>query len=203
MWILMKNIRQIISHLFYFIINSIILKGRNVSHTNFNINGILKVFNIGTLTLGNNFSGNSGKNKNAIGGDTILRLIVFKKNATLTIGDNVGISNSTIVCWNRIEIGNNVMIGGSCKIWDTNFHSLNPAARGNEEDNDVKTAPIYIKGNVFIGAGTIILKGVTIGENSIIAAGSVVNKNIPPNVIAGGNPCIIIKKLIFNDDKKQ
>jgi acetyltransferase-like isoleucine patch superfamily enzyme len=201
MWTLMKNIRQVINHLFYFIVNSTILKVRNVSHAKFNINGILKIFNIGTLTLGNNFSGNSGKNKNAIGGDTILRLIVFRKNATLRIGDNVGMSNSTIVCWDRIEIGNNVLIGGSCKIWDTNFHSLNPQARGNEEDNDVKTAPIYIKDNVFIGAGAMILKGVTIGENSIIAAGSVVNKTIPPNVIAGGNPCIIIKELNFNNNK--
>jgi acetyltransferase-like isoleucine patch superfamily enzyme len=201
MWNLMRNIKQAVSHFFYFVINSIILRGRNVSHARFNINGIIKIYNAGIIIIGNNFDANSGKNKNAIGGDTILRLIVAKENAVLKIGDNVGISNSTIVCWDRVEIGNNVLIGGSCKIWDTNFHSLKPAIRMQKEDNDVKTGPIFIRDNAFIGAGTIILKGVTIGENSVIAAGSVVNKSIPANVVAGGNPCVIIKELNINDDK--
>jgi len=190
------NIRHTLGKILYSIINIITLKKNNVKHNNFTINGIIKILNFGTLTLGDNFQANSGKNKNPIGGDTIARLIVFKKNAVLTIGENFRMSNSTIVCWEKIEIGNNVMIGGSCKIWDTDFHSLIPDIRmANEEDNDYKTAPIIIKDNVFIGAGVIILKGVTIGENSIIGAGSVVTGNVAENEIWAGNPARFIKSI--------
>ncbi|WDF54708.1 acyltransferase [Mucilaginibacter sp. KACC 22063] len=147
--------------------------------------------------MGDNFSANSGKNFNPIGGDSVLRLIAYKKNAVLTIGQNVGISNSTIVCWDKITIGNNVVIGGSVKIWDTNYHSLNPVIRTSGNDNDIKTAPIFIDDNVFIGGNSIILKGVKIGKNSVIAAGSIVVKDIPENVVAGGNPCKVLKTLTF------
>ncbi|RYE17954.1 MAG: acyltransferase [Sphingobacteriaceae bacterium] len=107
----------------------------------------------------------------------------------------MGISNSTIACYDKITIGDNVMIGGSVKIWDTNFHSLNPLIRVSGNDDDIKTAPVEICDYAFIGANSIIMKGVTIGRNSIIAAGSVVVKNIPDNVLAGGNPCKIIKYI--------
>ncbi|MFD1872262.1 acyltransferase [Hymenobacter bucti] len=159
------------------------------------INGKIYVENKGSIIIGHTFQANSGVDFNTIGGDTILRLITFTEEAKIVIGDNVGISNSTILAWNRIEIGNHVMIGGSVKIWDTNFHSLNPLIRTSGIDNDVKTAPIKIDDYAFIGAGSIILKGVHIGKNAIIAAGSVVTKSIPANVLAGGNPCKVIKQL--------
>ena len=179
-------------------INTLILRRNKVSFGTFHINGIINVVNNGgQLVIGNNFSANSGKNENPIGGDTVLNLIVFKKDALLTIGSNAGISNSTIVCWEKIEIGNNVVIGGGCRIWDTNFHSLDPVMRTSGADTDIKTSPIRIGDNAFIGGGTIILKGVAIGENSVIAAGSVVTRDVPAGVIAGGNPCKVIKELIF------
>ena len=79
---------------------------------------------------------------------------------------------------------------------DTNFHSLDWKQRMNKSTDsaNAKSAPVVLKNNVFIGAKTIILKGVTIGENSVIAAGSVVVKSIPDNCIAGGNPCVVIKQ---------
>ena len=181
---------------FHKVINYYTLKNNNVLYQKININGIIYVKNNGgTLKIGNNFTANSGINENPIGGDNLLRLVVYKKNAQLLIGENVGISNSTFVCWDKIEIGNNVVIGGGCKIWDTNFHSLDPITRTGVLDIDIKTNPIKICDNVFIGGGVIILKGVEIGKNSVIAAGSVVQKNIPANVIAGGNPCKIIKSI--------
>jgi len=137
---------------------------------------------------------NSGSNYNPIGGDTICRLII-KKRAKLAIGDNVGISNSTIVCQNSIQIDSNVFIGGNCKIWDTDFHSINPHVRTSGIDNKVKTKPIIIKEYAFIGGSSIILKGVTIGQNSIVVAGSVVTKSIPDNEIWGGNPARFIRKI--------
>lgn len=157
------------------------------------INGLIKIINTGSITIGNDFQANSGENFNEIGGDTILRIISYKKEAQIIIGDNVGISNSTIVCWNKIVIGSNVTIGGSVKIWDTNFHSLDPNIRVSNYDNDRQTSPIHIGDYAFIGGGSIILKGVNIGRYAIIAAGSVVVKDIPENAIAGGNPCKVIK----------
>lgn len=88
-------------------------------------------------------------------------------------------------------------IGSGSVIMDSNFHSTNPIIRGNREEkvNDIRTCPVFIGDNVFIGAHSIILKGIEIGNNSIIAAGSVVTKSIPANEIWGGNPAKFIKKI--------
>ncbi|HVV06905.1 MAG TPA: DapH/DapD/GlmU-related protein [Puia sp.] len=191
---IIRKIRSILNRA----INLYRLKRSGVIFGRWIIQGRIHIVNNGgRLTIGNNFTANAGKRENPIGGDTVLNLIVHTKEASLTIGENVGISNSTIVCWQEINIGNNVVIGGGCKIWDTNFHSLHPAIRTGGKDNDIRTSPIHIKDNVFIGGGVIILKGVTIGENAVIAAGSVVTRDIPANALAGGNPCRVIKTLNF------
>jgi len=162
--------------------------------TNCWINGRLYISNCGKIKIGNAVKANSGKMANPIGGDTVLRLVVGK-GAELVIGNHVGISNSTIFSKNRIEIGDYVYIGGSCKIWDTDFHTLDPIDRMHNGDNIVKTAPIIIRDYAFIGGSSIILKGVTIGKNSIVAAGSVVSKSIPDNEIWGGNPAKFIRNV--------
>lgn len=177
--------------------NLFVFKAFNLNYKSFHINGKIFIRNKGEIEIGNNFRANSGKNRNPIGGDVKLRLIC-KKGGTITIGNNVGISNSTLVCWNSINIADNVLIGGGCKIWDTDFHSIDTHIRVHGKDNQVKSFPIVIKKNAFIGGGSIILKGVTIGQNSIIAAGSVVTRNIPANEIWGGNPIRFIKKVDNN-----
>ena len=158
------------------------------------INGRIYIINEGKIQIGNSFSANSGKNANPIGGDTMLRLIV-RKNGNLKIGKHVGISNSTIVCKNEIEIGDFVLIGGGCKIWDTDFHSIGAMERMHKGDLKVKSTQISIGNYAFIGGSSTILKGVTIGNHSIVATGSVVTKNIPDNEIWGGNPARFIKTL--------
>jgi acetyltransferase-like isoleucine patch superfamily enzyme len=174
--------------------NSIVIYRENVSIESYSIKGKVKLYNQGKITIGKNFKANSGKNYNPIGGDTMLRLICHKK-AKLTIGDNVGISNTTIVCSKEITIEDNVLIGGGCKIWDTDFHSLDYKIRGTKDDAmNANKKSVLIKNGAFIGAGTSILKGVTIGEKSIIAAGSVVAKSVPDGEIWGGNPARFIKK---------
>ncbi|WP_456379219.1 acyltransferase [Lutibacter sp.] len=124
-------------------------------------------------------------------------LFAIRDQATLRIGNNVGMSGTTIVCRKEIEIGNNVKIGGNVCIYDTDFHSLNPKERAHSENDKAgtKSKKLTIKNNVFIGAHSTILKGVTIGENSIVGAGSLVAKNIPANEIWGGNPAKFIKKV--------
>lgn len=174
--------------------NLLKLKLENVSFKNdFAINGIIFVRNRGEMIIGENFTGNSGLKYNPIGGDSLLSLVTHDVNAKITIGKNVGISNAAIYSWKEIIIGDNVIIGGGTRIWDSDFHSLNHKIRMSGDDNDIKTEPVVIGNYAFIGGGTIILKGVTIGENSVIAAGSVVTKSIPSNCIAGGNPCKVLK----------
>ena len=156
--------------------------------------GKIFIRNLGYLKIGKNFFAISSRRGNPIGGDTILRLIV-NKSGILNIGNNVGISNSTIVCWENIQIGDHVKIGGSCKIWDTDFHSLDAIERCINGDKQINTAPIIIKDYAFIGGNSIILKGVSIGKRSIIGGGSVVTNNVPDNEIWAGNPAKFIRTI--------
>lgn len=158
------------------------------------INGLVFFRNYGSIIIGKNFKATSGKNNNPIGGDTVLRLIC-RKDAQIKIGDNVGISNATLHICKKLTIKDNVLIGGGCKIWDSDFHSIDYRDRIFDGDNNIKIESIYISENVFIGANSIILKGVKIGKNSVIGAGSVVTKNVPENEIWAGNPAKKIKGL--------
>ena len=118
-----------------------------------------------------------------------------KPNSIIEIGDNVGISGSTINATTKITIGDNVLIGSGCLITDTDSHPLHWEDRLTNDDSKTKSKPIVIEDNVFIGARSIVLKGVTIGFGSVIGAGSVVTQSIPPNVVACGNPARIIKQI--------
>lgn len=119
---------------------------------------------------------------------------IVGKDAFLRIGSNVGITASTIVCKKSVVIGDNVLIGGGCFIFDTNFHPIRSKERINPlTSNNGEKKTVIIGDNVFLGSSCIICKGVTIGENAVIAAGSVVVKDIPANEVWGGNPARFIK----------
>lgn len=189
----MKLIRNVL-YLFYRPLNKLKLWMFKVETGTITINGSLFITSKGKVRIGNKAKINSDKFKNVIGGDTRSSIVV-RKNACLTIGENLRMSNSAIFCTDKITIGNNVMIGGSCKIWDTDFHPIDPDVRLRTPNDNFKTAPVTIGDNVFLGGFSIILKGVTIGDNSVVGAGSVVTRSIPPNQIWGGNPASFIKTL--------
>ena len=120
-------------------------------------------------------------------------LKVVRPTARLDFGDDVGISGASISASESITIGHRVLIGSGALITDSDAHPLNPSER--EDHSNTAVAPVVIEDDVFIGARSIILKGVTIGRGSVIGAGSVVSKDIPANVVAAGNPCRVLKQL--------
>lgn len=174
------------------------LKGNGVEFSSLSSNGVpmVDVAMGGKMTIGKNLRMNNGKYYNKIGRQQPSMFIVMKE-GTLTIGDNVGLSASTFFCTLKITVGSNVKIGGNCVFYDTDFHSLNYMERRDDRLDTEKrrAAPVMVEDDVFIGAHSTILKGVTIGKGSIIGAGSVVSKSIPPNEIWGGNPIAYIKSL--------
>ena len=177
--------------------NSLMLKWNKVSYiNNLLIRGriVIKTNDNGRISIGSNVRVNSGLKFNPIGGDTRTVLIV-SGSGEIRIGNHVGISNSAIVAHKEIIIEDNVMIGGNCKIYDSDFHSVDYESRIEKGDINAKIKPVLIKKGAFIGAHSIILKGVTIGEKSVIGAGSVVTRNIPDKEIWAGNPARFIRNV--------
>jgi len=158
---------------------------------------VIDVWEQGEFYIGDNFMMNNGGRFNIIGRQQRCYFIVYN-NAVLKIGDNVGISASALICFKGITIGNNVKIGGNVAIYDTDFHSLDKNHRRNhlEDAANMQCREVIIEDDVFIGAHSTILKGVTIGEGSIIGAGSVVARSIPKNEIWAGNPARFIKRAL-------
>lgn len=121
-------------------------------------------------------------------------IIVARYGGKISIGSGCGISGSTIYAMKEISIGDNVFIGGNCKIIDNDFHPLPASQRINQKVEDIKKRAITIGEGCFIGANSIILKGTTLGKNCVVGAGSVVSGTFPDNVIIAGNPARIIKE---------
>ncbi|WP_310733777.1 MULTISPECIES: DapH/DapD/GlmU-related protein [unclassified Colwellia] len=159
----------------------------------FTVLGLPYVRAYGKLIIGNSVTINSGLKANAVFG-VGCNVLISKKDAELIIGDNVGMSNVTIYSETSITVGDNTLLGAGVKIWDTDFHSLDAKIRMTPGDRGVSAA-ISIGKNCFIGAGSMILKGVSIGDNAVIGAGSVVAKDVPDNEVWAGNPCRFIKKI--------
>jgi len=159
----------------------------------------LKVDRTASFTIGDSFSCNSG-NANPIGRGS-KTYIVVGAGASLTIGNEVGMSNAAINCYEQIEIGDHVKIGGGVVIYDTDFHSLDYNVRAVRKLDlaQKKTMPVKIESHVFVGAHSTILKGVTIGARSVIGACSVVTRSIPCDEIWAGNPAKFIRKVSTDD----
>lgn len=147
-----------------------------------------------TISIGRGCILNSAFASNNVGVYTRSRITTLTQSAVIRIGNDVGMTSVTVSAAKYIEIGDRTMIGANTLITDTDWHPLAPEARGGEiEEAGMKD--VIIGRNVFVGTGSIILKGTVIGDNTVIGAGSVVSGTIPADVIAGGNPCRVIKSL--------
>ena len=119
----------------------------------------------------------------------------------LTIGNNVIMGrNTSILCTNEINIGDDSMFASYSFISDEN-HGIDLSVKKRYECQKLTSKPVNIGKNCWIGEKVIILPGVNVGNNSIIGAGSVVTRSIPDNCIAVGNPARVIKKYNFSNNK--
>jgi acetyltransferase-like isoleucine patch superfamily enzyme len=142
------------------------------------------------IYFGDNCVLNSSRNSVRIGLQRPCVFITLAPEAEITFGHHSGATGSTFVAYKKISIGNNVLIGTNTMILDNDFHNADPSKRLLSSENPAR--PVIIEDNVFVGTNSLILKGVTIGENSVIGANSVVINNIPKNAIAIGNPCKVV-----------
>lgn len=159
----------------------------------FSVAGRLRCYNRGQIIISRNVIINSGSDRNYVGADRLVSFWVGQ-NGKLILGNNVGISNATIVALASVTIHDGAFIGGGCDIYDTDFHELDPKERLIQSGN-VKHSPVEIGPHAFIGAHTIILKGVTIGEGAVVGAGSMITCDVPANEVWAGRPAHFIKKL--------
>lgn len=178
----------------------------------------------GNLSVGNNSDLNGLKLEIKLGkkdvqnikiGDGCMifgNFYIERSEAKITVGNDTFLGGSSFIAAEEIEIGNNVMFSWGCTVIDTNAHSLNHNLRRNDVQQwkasidkgtpgslknwgDIESKKIIIKDNAWIGFNSIILKGVTIGEGAVVAAGSVITKDVEDFTLVGGNPAKQIKKL--------
>lgn len=130
---------------------------------------------------------NTSVNSNPVIGRGRSSLCAIAPGAHLEVGPNVGMSGVCICAANSVMIGEHTIIGADAMITDTDFHKPLPAWKWS---NDALGAskPVRIGKGCFIGARAIILKGVTLGDGAVVAAGALVTRDVPANYLAIGNP---------------
>ena len=132
---------------------------------------------------------------NPLGPQTKCFLHTMAPGAVIEIANDVGISSTTLVAREKIQIGERTIIGADCLIVDTDFHSLNAAVRQRAATDHPKAKAVQIGNSVFVGARCILLKGVVINEASVLGAGSVLSRAVPQKTLFAGNPASFIKTL--------
>jgi acetyltransferase-like isoleucine patch superfamily enzyme len=119
---------------------------------------------------------------------------VSRPESVIEVGDRVEFNNNSMLKSEGagIRVGRDGLFGAHIEIFDSNFHDLDPATRRTGRQ---AMAPVDIGDNVFVGMSVKILKGVTIGADTVIGAGAVVSSSLPAGVVAAGNPARVIREL--------
>lgn len=134
----------------------------------------------------------------------LARVLFDRPDGSLTVGARTFVGASTIVIAERVDIGDDVLIAWGCTIVDHDSHALRfddrrhdvvDWLRGAKDWSHVEIRPVTIRDKVWIGLNAIIVKGVTLGEGSVVAAGSVVTRDVPPYALVAGNPARVVREL--------
>ena len=146
---------------------------------------------LGRISIGSNVTFGYPYAPHFFGFHTVI--VAEASESLITIGDNTEISNDvSLRAFHRIEIGSNCLIGDRGTIYDADMHEIDPNYRKRSVGC---VSPVKIGNNVWIGSQVIILRGVTIGDNSVVAAGSIVVHSIPPNSVAAGSPAKVTRVI--------
>ncbi len=145
------------------------------------LGGSLEIRGPGTVIIGDN-----------VNVEMLVTPYTHAPDAVIQIGDYVYLNGTRFGCKHRIEVGARSILA-ECRILDNDFHSVDPDHRNDPEY--IKGSPVSIGENVWITAQCIIQKGVRIGRDSTITAGSVVKSEIPARTVAGGNPAVVIRTI--------
>jgi len=154
--------------------------------------GRIRMRLLGTLTVGDWVHIRSGY-ANYVGGHQPMAIWICS-GGHVTIGDRCRLSNTTVVCKAEVAILPETLIGGGSRIYDTDFHQLDPLDRL-WNTGPVASAPIRIGPRAFLGGHVTVLKGVTIGEGAVIGAGSIVTRDVPAFEVWAGVPARLIRVL--------
>ena len=146
------------------------------------------------IRIGRRMNLRSTARSNPLGPNHPVIISTRRAGARLTIGDDFGMTGGSLVCDERISIGDRVWVGANTVIADTDFHPLEPQRRMTAP-LDARTAPIQIGDDVFIGMNALILKGVSIGAGAVVGAGSVVRRDVPAGAIVAGNTAAVVGEL--------
>jgi acetyltransferase-like isoleucine patch superfamily enzyme len=150
----------------------------------------------GRIRIGERASVVSRADGTALGVSRPVILRCLAPGACIDIDDDAGLSGSVICAAKLVQIGKRCLMGADVTIFDTDFHPHEPHNRRYAvPDWDRISAPIIIGDDVFLGAGCLVQKGVTIGDGAIVAARSVVTKDVAPYTIVGGNPARFIRNI--------
>jgi acetyltransferase-like isoleucine patch superfamily enzyme len=172
---------------FYYKLKYMILNKNVQIGKNFKVRYKLSIKGPGKVTIGNNVF--------IDGTSHTVTPWTSNKNAEIVIGNNVFLNGTRFGCSKKIEIGDNCIIA-DCRILDTDFHSILPEKR--YDPDAIQSAPIKIGKNVWLALDCVILRGVSIGDNSTISARSVVYSDVPEYSVYGGNPAVFIKEVPRN-----
>lgn len=152
------------------------------------------------LTIGDEVIIKSSILSNLIGLYQRTIIVARTSDSNIKIGNNVGMSGTTIYARKNIEIGDNTLIGANTKIFDNDFHPINIESRNMNVQQKISAKPIIIGKNCFIGCNAIILKGTILEDGCVVGAGSVVSGIFEKNAIIAGNPA---KKIGMCNDENS
>jgi maltose O-acetyltransferase len=152
---------------------------------NFQTNGRLVIQGPGRVVFGDDINAWCHAEKNV--------LITFRPDSLITVGSGTRLNGAGVQAYTHVTIGPRCILG-STVIFDSDFHPLDPAKR-HDPNAPVACAPIEIGENVWLAGQSAVLKGVTIGENSVVAYRAVVTGDVQANVVVAGNPARVVKEL--------